>query len=134
MFKLIPRTDKSDPNSAALEIIEFSQLDFEPKRMYWMRNFVQGKTRGNHAHMTLRQIFIVMQGRIEIELTDGQETQVYNLSSVSPYLSIEPGLWRVISRASADAILLVLADRVYDEEDYIRDWDDFIEWRRKLEE
>ena len=133
MEMFLPRIDRSDPESASLGIVEFSKISFSPKRIYWMSNFVEGKTRGNHAHKTLNQIFIAVQGTLKLELTDGKISKTIYLSRESGYLHITPGIWRVISEASDNAVLLVLADQPYDEQDYIRDWDQYLEWRSQFE-
>lgn len=125
----MPRINRSDSTSASLEIVEFSLLSFVPRRIYWMQNFIHGTTRGNHAHKTLNQAFVVIRGSLTVELSDGEIWEKHALSAESGYLSIQSGLWRVISEASTDAILLVLADQPYDESDYIRDWQTFLHWR-----
>lgn len=133
MERFLSRIDRSDPESASLGVVEFSELSFSPKRIYWMSDFVKGKTRGNHAHKTLNQIFIAAQGTLKLELTDGKISKTIYLSKESGYLYITPGIWRVISGASDNAVLLVLADQPYDEQDYIRDWDQYLQWRSQLE-
>lgn len=119
-----------DTRSAFLEVIEFSNLTFLPQRVYWMHNFTSETTRGNHAHKSLRQLFVLMRGSIHLEIRDDSSSQTFILNEESDHILLEPGYWRIIREASQDAILLVLADQPYDESDYIRDWQAFLDWRK----
>ena len=112
------RENHSDPDSADLFVFEYSNLPWVPARMYIMQNFVEGATRGNHAHKRLSQIFIMVSGRLELEIYRGENRQSYILTPQSGELELKPGVWRVISNASKDAILLVLADAAYSEDRY----------------
>jgi hypothetical protein len=122
--------DHSDPNTASLSVLEFSLLPWEPKRIYWLSNFKDGQSRGNHAHKNLSQIFIAANGEIDIEISSGLSRESFTLSNNGLALELEPGSWRVISNASEDALLMVLASHPYAEEDYIRNWDEYLEWHR----
>ena len=122
------RENHSDPESASLFVFEFGRLPWQPRRMYLMQDFVNGKTRGNHAHKTLSQIFIVISGSIRLDIYRGSECTTYDLSRQSGEIVLSPGAWRVISNASPDAIVLVLADAQYDETDYLRNWEEYLNW------
>ena len=93
-----------------------------------MRDFVAGKTRGNHAHKRLSQIIIMISGTIRLDLNSGEECFTHHLSRTSGEVLILPGAWRVFSNPSPDAIVLVLADSPYDESDYIRNWEEYLLW------
>lgn len=120
--------DHSDSASASLSVIEFGNLPWQPKRIYWLSDFVDESTRGNHAHRKLSQIFVAVSGAVDLEIFHGVERKVYHLSQDSLALQLRPGTWRVISNATSDAILMVLADAPYDESDYIRNWDEYLAW------
>lgn len=96
-----------------------------------MHDFQDKMTRGNHAHKTLRQLFVAIVGSVIVELRDGFSSQNFHLVESGEHLLVEPGYWRVIKSASPDAALLVIADQAFDENDYIRDWDTFVQWRTK---
>ena len=117
----------SDPNGC-LGVIEFESLDFVPQRIYWLSNIPQGGLRGRHAHKTLKQLFVLMHGTLSVEIFHGSRKTIYELGSQGESLAISPGLWRNIRDASPDAVLLVLCDQSYDEEDYIRDFGDYLTW------
>lgn len=125
----IPRVTILDPDTASLGVIESENLPFVPKRLYWIYDFKPGASRGNHAHKTLRQLFILLSGNVTITVKDVDCEKVFVLGHSSEMLLIEPGYWRVISNASEGTILLVVADKIYDESDYIRSWDEFVKWK-----
>lgn len=129
MHQLITVAESSsDTRSACLSFLEFSNLPWIPKRAYWLKNFKEDALRGNHAHKSLSQLFILLSGRLVIELYEGEQLHAYKLGEDSPQLLVSPGYWRVIKSASPDAVLLVLADSPYEESDYIRDWDEYLQW------
>jgi dTDP-4-dehydrorhamnose 3,5-epimerase-like enzyme len=125
------RADHSDPDSADLFVFEYSKLPWIPARMYVMQNFVEGRTRGNHAHKRLSQIFIMISGSLQLEIYRGENCQSVILTPQTGELELKPGAWRVISNASKDAVLLVLADEAFYEEDYIREWDLYLNWYKQ---
>lgn len=125
---IFPLRDHSDSNSAGLSVLEFDDLPWIPKRIYWLKDFKPGIARGNHAHKSLSQIFAVIRGEVTIELFRGPVKFSTRMTPDSGQLLVEPGAWRVISDATPDAILLVLASSPYSEEDYIRDWNEYTNW------
>jgi hypothetical protein len=122
------RESHSDPESASLFVFEYSKLPWQPLRMYLLQDFVDGTTRGNHAHKTLSQIIVMVSGTIDLVIYRGEESFTYNLSRESGEILLSPGTWRVFSNASPDAVVLVLADSPYDESDYLRNWEDYLFW------
>jgi hypothetical protein len=118
----------SDPETATLASLEFSSLPFAPKRIYWIQDFTPQAVRGNHSHKELTQIFIMLSGQLTLEVFEGTKSNKYEISRLSPPLIVPPGTWRIMSNASADALLFVLADRPYEEKDYIRDWNEYLNW------
>jgi dTDP-4-dehydrorhamnose 3,5-epimerase-like enzyme len=116
-----------------LGIIEFADLPFEPKRIYWLTGVEEGKSRGLHAHKELRQLFIVIEGSVDIRLNDGTGEFVYTLGVDGNGFLLAPGLWREITNFSKHAVLLVICDRPYSEEDYIRDYDQYLLWKKSDE-
>jgi dTDP-4-dehydrorhamnose 3,5-epimerase-like enzyme len=107
----------------------FEPHDFQAKRIYFLKSIPPNKTRGNHAHKKLRQIFFCVQGQFQLSVSDGiiTETQVVKDNSAG-YL-VEKGLWRQLSDFSTSAICAVLASDSYDPTDYIHDFDDFKKWK-----
>ena len=84
--------------------------------------------RGNHAHKTCKQLFACISGEVTIICNDGETEQVFHLAGLEKNLYVPPGIWVNIKMESKTAIAVV-ADQVYDESDYIRDWDDYLIFR-----
>ena len=116
-----------------LGVLDFSKLQFLPRRIYWITDTSENITRGAHAHKLLNQIFLVLSGSVIIDIFKGLEKQSFNLIAEGPILMLEPGYWRNIKLLTPDSLLLVLCDREYEESDYIRDWEDYLEWYRANE-
>jgi dTDP-4-dehydrorhamnose 3,5-epimerase-like enzyme len=117
--------------TGSLGVLEGADIDFPVRRVYWITGTSNKSSRGNHAHRNLHQILLVLVGSLEVVLSDGIKTESFILSAESKtYLRIYPGYWRVLQNISLDCVTLVLASEVYDEGDYIRDWDEFVVWRQ----
>ena len=102
-------------------------LPFVVRRVYWIHGTQPGVQRGFHAHKRLNQLFVCVAGSVKLYLSDGRQEETIVMTAFSDALSIGPGLWRVMSDFSRDCVLMVLADRPYEEDDYIRDFDVFKE-------
>lgn len=101
-------------------------VPFEVKRVYWMYDVPEGKDRGAHAHKALKQLIIALKGSFNVNIDDGHERTTVTLSHPWEGLLIEPGTWRTLDTFSNDAVCMVLASEHYDENDYIRNYDEFI--------
>lgn len=103
-------------------------VPFDIHRAYWVYDVPAGESRGGHAHLTLRQLVIATSGSFTVTLDNGQETQAYLLNHPWQGLLIEPGIWRTLDDFSSGAVCLVLASDIYKEEDYIREYDEFLKY------
>ncbi|MDL9980297.1 sugar 3,4-ketoisomerase [Microbacterium sp. ASV49] len=103
-------------------------LPFDVKRFYFIGDVLPGAVRGSHAHKTLDQLIIAVSGSVTIELDDGREVEEFTLAGPSSGLVVPPGYWRTLRDFAAHTVVGVLASATYDETDYIRDYDDFLEW------
>lgn len=88
----------------------------------------EGVTRGFHAHKSLEQILICIHGSCKIRLDNGEEKKVVPLEKPYEGLYVSNVMWREMFDFSSDAVLMVLASELYDEADYIRDYDEFLEF------
>lgn len=113
-----------------LGVVEFAELPFEPKRIYWLTGVDDYKSRGHHAHKKLRQYFVVVKGSVDVFLTDGFEEFSTTLHADGNAILLASGLWREIRNFSDDAVLLVVCDQPYSEDDYIRDFNQFLDWKK----
>ena len=103
-----------------------NDIPFEIKRVYYMYDTKEGVRRGFHAHKSLEQILICIHGSCKILMDNGTEKKVVSLEKPYEGLYISNSIWREMYDFSPDAVLLVLASDVYREEDYIRDYDEFL--------
>lgn len=117
-----------DERGQLVALEEMKDIPFKIKRVYYMYDTIQGVRRGKHAHKSLQQILICIHGKCKIYLDDGYEQQDILLDKPYEGIYIENNMWREMYDFSEDAVLLVLASELYDESDYIRDYDEFIEW------
>ena len=120
-----------DDRGQLIALEQFKEIPFHVKRVYYIYDTASGVARGFHAHKTLEQILICIHGSCKIRLDDGREQAVVPLNSPSEGLYVGPGMWREMFDFSEDAVLMVLADQLYDESDYIRNYDAFLEHIRK---
>lgn len=101
------------------------EVPFDIKRVYYLYDVPGGESRGGHAHRDLQQVIIAASGSFDIILHDGKEEKVFSLSQPNKGLFLAPGIWRELNNFSSGAICLVLASAIYSEDDYIRDYNDF---------
>ena len=113
----------------ALGVLEFRDLPFEAKRIYWISDVPTGAIRGQHAHKSLSQLLILLSGGFKLILDDGQERQELELSEAGGAILLQPGLWREIFEFDEGTVALVVCDQEYDESDYIREYSEFIVWK-----
>jgi dTDP-4-dehydrorhamnose 3,5-epimerase-like enzyme len=106
------------------------EVPFETKRVYYLYDIPGGEGRGAHAHKELQQYIVAASGSFDIIVDDGRVKRTFHLSR--PYLGlyIPPGLWRELNNFSSGSICLVLASREYDEKDYIRDYEEFLHFKK----
>ncbi len=105
-----------------------SEIPFVIKRVYLLHNVPGGSLRGGHAHRTLSQAFISVNGSATITIWDGNSEEVFELNDPTKALVIPNGLWREMGNFANDAKILVLASELYSEADYIRDKFTYSEW------
>lgn len=107
---------------------ECKNIPFDIKRVYYIYDTLPNVRRGFHAHRNLQQILICVHGSCWIHLDNGFETEEVLLDKPSEGLYISNNIWREMYDFSRDAVLLVLASELYDEADYIRDYEAFLEY------
>ena len=105
-------------------------LFFDIKRIYYLYGIPENQERGAHAHKNLYQLILAASGSFTVELDDGNKKKQFNLSCPSQGLIIVPGIWRNLTGFSHGAVALVFASEYYTETDYIRNYDDFLHYRK----
>ena len=101
-------------------------IPFEVKRIYYLYDIPSNQKRGGHAHKELYQLVIGASGSFNINLNDGVNDKTMFLNRPDFGLLIVPGIWRDLSDFSSGSVCLVFASEIYSENDYIRDYDEFI--------
>lgn len=104
-------------------------IPFDVKRTYFLYDIPGGENRGGHAHRQLRQLIIAVSGSFTVTIDDGKTKRTFLLNRSNIGLFIVPGIWRILDDFSSGAVCLVLASDVYDPEDYIRNYDDFLKFK-----
>ncbi len=114
-----------DERGQLIALEEWKDIPFQIKRVYYMYDTEHGVTRGCHAHKSLEQILVCIHGNCKIKLDNGTDTKVIPLEKPYEGLYVSNSMWREMYDFSKDAVLLVLASELYDESDYIRNYDEF---------
>ena len=110
-----------------LSVVEnHATVPFEIKRVYYLYDVPGGASRGGHAHKRLHQLIVAVGGSFNVTLDDGRMKRTFFLNHPYQALYVVPGMWRTLDDFSSGAVCMVLASEPYDEEDYIRDYNDFI--------
>ena len=113
---------------------ENKNIPFSVKRVYFMYDTLEGVVRGKHSHKNLQQILFCVAGACTVRLDDGREKVDVRLDQPSRGLLIGPAIWREMYDFTPGAVLMVLASEYYDESDYIRDYNEFLEIKRNYDE
>ncbi len=123
-----------DERGQLVALEEKKDIPFKIKRVYYMYDTLPGVTRGYHAHKSLEQILVCIHGSCKILLDDGHEKKVVALEKPYEGLYVSHAVWREMFDFSPDAVLMVLASELYDESDYIRNYDKFLEYVHEREQ
>jgi hypothetical protein len=124
--KIIELPKISDPRGN-LSFIEGGQhIPFDIKRVYYLYDVPGGSDRGSHAHKNLHQFVVAMSGSFDVVLDDGKEKKRFHLNRSYYGLYVCPMMWRDLDNFSSGAVCMVLASERYEENDYIRNYEQFL--------
>lgn len=123
----LPKVHNPAGNITAIENQITAPFDIE--RVYYLYDVPGGADRGGHAHKELQQFVIAVSGAFDIMLDDGINKKTVHLDRPFIGLHIVPGIWRELLNFSSGAICLVLASHIYDAQDYIREYEEFIRFK-----
>ena len=120
----LPKIENRSGNITAIE----NNLDipFEVKRIFYLYDIPGGESRGAHAHKQCQQFLVAASGSFEVQLDDGIEKKTVMLNQPYKGLYVPPGIWASEINFSSGAICLVMTSDKFDEDDYIRDYQDFL--------
>ena len=102
-----------------------NHIPFKIKRTYWIYDVPGGQMRGGHAYKNLHEVIIALSGSFDVVLNDGIEEKRYHLNRSYFGLYVPQGIWRHLDNFSTNSLCLIVASDVYDEEDYIRDFEEY---------
>ncbi|KGO90082.1 sugar 3,4-ketoisomerase [Flavobacterium suncheonense] len=124
--KIIKIPKIEDPRGN-LSVIEKDILPFAMKRVYYLYDVPGGAERGGHSHKEQHEFLVALSGSFDVIVNDGKEEKKIVLNKPFEGLLIPNGIWRELKNFSSGAVCLVVASDVFDESDYIRDFEEFIE-------
>lgn len=125
-YKLIPMNIHGDARGKLVSLESMRNIPFEFKRMYYMFDTLPNEARGFHAHKELEQLIIAMDGACKFILDDGKNREEVLLNRPDVALYIGKNIWREMHDFSYGCKLVVLASEYYNENEYIRNYDDFL--------
>lgn len=121
-----------DPRGNLTVAEGLKDVPFEVKRVYWTYDVPSGESRGGHAHRCCEEFIVAVSGSFNVTLDDGRERRTFHLNHPYQGLYVGTGIWRTLDDFSSGAVCLVLASERFEEEDYIREYDDYTEYLKCL--
>lgn len=111
-------------------IEEFKHIPFKIKRTYWIYDVPGGESRGGHAYKDTAEFIVALSGAFEVVLDDGDKEETFTLNRSYYGLYVPKGYWRSMRNFSTNSVGLILAPTLYEEDDYIRDYDEFLKMKK----
>ena len=118
----------TDPRGNLTVCENESNLPFDVKRVYWVYDVPGGESRGSHAHKRCREFIIAVSGSFSVTVNDGKREQTFMLNHPYQGLLVEENQWRTLEDFSSGAVCLVLASEPFNEDDYIRDFEEYTKY------
>lgn len=125
--KIIDLPKIADPRGNLTFIEGNRHVPFQIQRVYYLYDTPGGAERGGHAHKDLHQLIVAMSGSYDVVLDDGKQKKRFHLNRSYYGLYVCPMVWRELDNFSSGAVCLVLASNLYDESDYYRDYQEFLQ-------
>jgi dTDP-4-dehydrorhamnose 3,5-epimerase-like enzyme len=123
---------KIEDRRGNLSVIENDIIPFEIKRVYYLYDVPSGAERGGHAHKEQLEFLIAISGSFDVVLNDGNEENIVTLNRPNAGVLIPTGIWRGLQNFSSGSVCLVVASDVFDETDYIRDYEEFCLFKNRI--
>lgn len=124
----LPKNHQVNGNITAVN--NQKEIPFDIQRVYFLYDVPGGEARGGHAHLELQQLIVAASGSFDLMVDDGKIKRTFHLNRPYQGVLMPAGLWRELNNFSSGSICLVLASNKYDEKDYIRDYQEFLEFKR----
>lgn len=132
--KIIDFKKITDPRGNLSVAEQMEDVPFDISRVYWLYDVPAGECRGGHAHKHCRIVIIAVNGSFSVTLDNGKEREVYLLNHPYQGLLVDRMVWRTLDDFSSGAVSLVLAEDLFSEEDYIRDYDEYVACQNKRQQ
>ena len=126
----LPRHIRADGEVVVAEAV--AHVPFEIQRMFTL-TASPGAKRGHHAHRLCSQFMICVSGAVDVVCDDGRKEKCFELDQRDVALVVPPGVWNTVAFRQNDSVVVVLCDRVYEAQDYIRDYAEFLSFRGAVE-
>jgi len=120
-----------DPRGNLSFLESNEHIPFEIKRSYWIYDVPGGQLRGGHAYNDLQEFVIALSGSFDVVLDDGDEKKTVSLNRSYYGLFVPPHIWRSLENFSTNALCLILSSKPYSEDLYIRNYDDFLRYKKE---
>ncbi len=114
-----------DPRGNLSFVEDNNQIPFKISRTYWIYDVPGGEIRGGHAYKSLQEFIVALSGSFDVVLNDGKQEHCYHLNRSYYGLYVPKMYWRSMQNFSTNSVAIVVADKVYDENEYIRDFNEF---------
>lgn len=131
-YELIELPKIADPRGNLTVAEQMKNVPFDIKRVYWTYDVPGGESRGGHAHKALYQLVVAMSGSFTVTLDNGETRETILLNHPWQGLLIKPNTWRTLDDFSSGAVCMVLASELFEKEDYIYDYKEFISYTKCL--
>lgn len=125
MPKIINLPKIEDPRGNLTFIEGENHFPFKIERTYWIYDVPGGETRGGHAYKELNELIVALSGSFDVVIDDGKEKKIFSLNRSYYGLYVPKMMWRQMENFSTNSLALILASGAYDENDYIRDYEEF---------
>jgi len=127
----LPKIEDLRGNLSIIE--EEKQVPFKIERAYWIYDVPGGQVRGGHAFREQQELIVALSGSFDVVVNDGKSEQTFPLNRSYYGLYLPSGLWRQMQNFSTNSLALVLSSTHYDADDYIQDYDEFLNYRKQYE-
>ncbi len=130
MIKILEFKVSSDDRGSLVALENSIDIPFDIKRVYYLFKNNNKTVRGQHAHKNLKQVYVAVSGSCKVRITNENKSEVVTLDKPTIGILFDQIIWRELFDFSADCVLMVLADDLYKEEDYIRNYEEFLEYKK----
>ncbi len=120
-----------DPRGNLSFIEENNHIPFKIERTYWIYDVPGGQIRGGHAFKEQQELIVALSGSFDVVVDDGKTKKTFSLNRSYYGLYVPAGIWRQMQNFSTNSLALVLSSTIFNEDDYIRDYDEYAEYRKQ---